>query len=160
MKGKVGSRSGGSGQSLATLANSVGTNLGLTVNNQTRSRTVANYSHNGAALDEIIKLGESGVDAFVDDNKLVLKEFGVPLTGAVLNLNLDTGMIGVPEITEQGLKVTFLYTPIAQLGGAINLTSVLNPAATGLYVINKLHHHLSTREKEFYLIAECLRAKS
>lgn len=159
MKGKVGSRSGASSQSLATIAKSVGTNLGLTVKNQTNARNVANYSHNGTALDEIKKLGSFGVDAYVDDQQLVLKEFGVPLTGSVINLSETTGMIGVPEITEQGLKVKFLFNPVAQLGGAVNLTSALNPSANGLFVIFKLQHELSSRENEFYYLAECLKAK-
>jgi Baseplate hub gp41 len=158
-KGKIGSRSGGSNQRLGTIATGVATNLGLSLNNQTKSRTVANYSFNGAALDEIERLNQSGVDAWVDDDHLILKEFGVPLTGVAIDLDQNSGMIGIPEITEQGLKVKFLFNSQAQLGGAINLVSVLNPAANGRYVIFKLSFDLTSREKDFYYTAECLRAK-
>jgi hypothetical protein len=159
-KGSIGSRSGGANQPLATLATNIGQNLGLTVNNQASAKNIANYSHNGAALDEIEKLQQAGnVDAWVDDDHLILKDFGVPLSGSAIDLSETSGMIGVPEITEQGLKVRFLFNSQAKLGGAINLTSVLNPAATGTYVIFKLNFDLTSRERDFYYTAECLRAK-
>jgi len=158
MKGKVGSSSGGPNQKLSVIANRVAGNLGLGLNNQSTDKTVSNYSYNGNALGEVVKLQELGVDAFVDDTQLVLKDAFLPLDGDVLNLSSETGMIGVPNITEQGLKIAFLYNPSVKLGGAINVTSVINPSVNGLYVIYKLNFALSSRETEFQYMAECLKA--
>lgn len=158
MKGKVGSASGGSSTKLSVIASRVANNLGLGLNNQATDKNVANYSYNGNALGEVVKLQDLGVDAFVDDTQLVLKNAELPLTGDVLNLSLSTGMIGVPNITEQGLKVEFLYDPTVKLGGAINVTSVINPSVNGTYIICKLNFTLSSREVEFQYMAECLKA--
>lgn len=160
LKGKVGSRSGGANQKLSMIASGVASNMGLSLNNQADDRTIANYSHNGSAYDEVAKLQQFGVNAYVDDNQLVLKEVGVPLKGSLLVLSDTTGMIGIPEVTEKGLKVTFLFDNNAKLGGAIQIVSKLNPATNGIYVIYKLNFALSSRDNEFYYIAECLKAKT
>lgn len=159
LKGKIGGRSGGKSGKLDIIAHGVATNLGLTLNNQAKNRTVSNYQYNGDALGEVVNLQQAGVDAFVDDGQLVLKEAGLPLSGSAVDLSENTGMIGVPEVTEKGLKVTFLFNSAAKLGGAIKVTSQLNPAANGLFVIYKLNFKLDSREKNFYYIAECLKAK-
>lgn len=158
LRGKVGSQSGGSNQKLSVIASRVAKNLNVNLNNQAKNRTVNNYSHNGNALDEVIKLQDIGVDAYIDDTQLILKEAFLPLEGKVLNLSKDTGMLGVPIITEQGLKVSFLYNPEVKLGGAIRINSHINPAANGLFVIYKLNFALSSREQEFQYLAECLKA--
>jgi hypothetical protein len=161
MRGKIGSRSGGKHSTLSSLAGGVASNLNLSLNMQASDKTIANYSHSGHALDEVSNLHETGdVDAFVDDNQLVIKDVGVPLSGNVLNLNAQSGMIGIPEINEKGLKVTFLFNGSVKLGAAIKITSLLNPATNGLFVIYKLNFALASREKEFYYTAECLKAKS
>jgi hypothetical protein len=160
MKGKVGSRSGGKSSTLASISGGVASTLGLSLNNQANPRTIANYNHNGNALDEVDNIQSMGVDAYVDDNQLVVKEVGVPLSGTVIQLSEQSGMIGIPEITEQGLKVTFLYNSSAKLGSGVQVTSLLNPSANGMFVIYKLNFALASREKEFYYMAECVKAKS
>lgn len=160
LKGKVGGRSGGKSGNLNIIASGVAKNLNLSLNNQAKDRSIANYSYNGDALGEVVNLQNAGVDAFVDDGQLVLKEAGLPLSGSVVNVSEETGMIGVPEVTEKGLKVTFLFNSAAKLGGAVQVTSKLNPSANGLFVIYKLNFKLDSRERNFYYIAECLKAKT
>lgn len=160
LKGKVGSRSGGKGSKLSSLAGGIAANLNLSLNMQASDKTISNYSHSGNALDEVSNLHDMGVDAFVDDTQLVIKDVGVPISGNVLNLSETTGMIGIPEINEKGLRVTFLFNGSVKLGAAVQITSVLNPSANGLFVIYKLNFALASREKEFYYLAECLKAKS
>lgn len=161
MKGKGGSRSGGSKQKLSIIASGIAKNLNLTLNNQAPEKLIDNYIHNGDALSEVINLNNvGGVNAFVDDTQLVLKKASLPLTGVVLDLNENSGMIGVPVVTEQGLKVTFFYNNTVKLGGAIQIESKINPSANGLYVIYKLNFELASWEREFYYKAECLKAAS
>jgi baseplate hub protein gp41 len=158
-KGKVGSRSGGKSQKLSIIASNIASNLNLTLNNQAQEKLIQNYSHSGDALSEVNNLNNvGGVNAFVDDNQLVLKTASLPLDGVVLDLSEQTGMVGIPVVTEQGLKVTFFYNNTVKLGGAIQITSKINPSANGLYVIYKLNFDLASWEKDFYYKAECLKA--
>jgi hypothetical protein len=158
-KGSVGRRSGGKSTRLSTLANAVASNIGVSLNMQTPDINISNYTHNGNAESEVDTLGQAGnCQAYIDDDHLILKPVMTPLEGVAYNLSETTGMIGVPEATEQGLKVKMLWSPSVKLGGALNITSVLNPSINGTFVIFKLRFDVASRETEFYYEAECLRA--
>lgn len=158
-KGSVGRRSGGKITSLSTIASATAANLGLSLQMETKEVNISNYAYSGNALDETEELGKAGnCQCFIDDQHLVLKPTHVALSGPVLDVSEETGMIGLPEVNEQGLKVKFLFNSLAKLGGAINVTSKLNPAANGIFVIYKLGFELSSRDTEFYYTAECLAA--
>lgn len=158
-KGRVGIRSGGANTKLSTVAAATASNLGLTLRNEAPDKAIANYTHTGNALDEVATLGKNGnCVAYVDDAHLILKPSRIALSGSQVNVSEDTGMVGVPEITEQGLKVRALFNPAVSLGGAVNVTSKLNPSANGVFVIYKLSYELDSREKNWYFIAECLKS--
>lgn len=144
---------------LQNIASRVAQDLGLGLNFQAKAKQIANYTFTGAAIKQVEQLGAMGrVNAFVDDASLVVKEWNQPLQGRVREVNLDTGMIGIPEFTDQGIKVKILFDNQVVLGGGINVTSKLNPAANGLYTIYKLGFELASRDNSFYYICECTRA--
>ncbi len=66
-------------------------------------------------------------------------------------------MIGIPEFTEQGIKVKFLLDNRTTLGGGIQIESKIYPATNGNYVIYKLGFEITNRDKPFYWIAEATR---
>jgi len=98
------------------------------------------------------------VNAYVDDKELVVKEFNAPLEKRTRIVNIDTGMVGIPEFTEQGIKVKMLFDNQTVLGGALEVTSRLNPAVNGTYTVFKLGFELASRDTPFYYIAEATRA--
>jgi hypothetical protein len=154
-KGNVLARSEGPQTDLSLIAQNVAADLGLTLDFQAQNRKIANYSFTGGALKQVDKLGEAfGVVAYVDDNQLIVKDLNAPLRGRVRILTLETGMIGVPELTEQGVKVKFLIDNQTTLGSGLQITSVMNPAANGLWTIYKLGFELASRDTPFYYVAE------
>lgn len=143
---------------LSTIARQVANDLGLSLLFQCKDKQISNYSFTGGSLKQVNKLGQvGGVSAFVDDNTLVLKDYGVPLSNRSKILDMDTGMIGIPEITENGIKVTYLIDNDTTLGGALEVRSVLNPAVNGVYNIYKLGFNIASRDTPFYFIAEASR---
>lgn len=143
---------------LSKIAEEVAQGLGLALEFQATDKNIANYSFSGGRLNQIIKLSQSGdVNAFIDDGTLVIKNWNVPLRNRVRVLDLGSGMIGIPEINEQGVKAKFLVDNQTVLGGAIQITSELNPAANGTYDIYKLDFDISSRDVPFYFIAEAKR---
>ncbi|EJF89120.1 baseplate hub protein [Bartonella tamiae] len=66
-------------------------------------------------------------------------------------------MIGIPEITEQGINVQMLFDNQTAIGGAIDVQSTLNPALNGAYEIYKLAYELSSHETQWYYRAEAKR---
>lgn len=145
--------------SLQRIAGQVANDLGLSLTFQATDKQIANYNYTGGALKQVDKLGEAGrVDAYVDDNTLIVKDANRPLSNQIRILNLDTGLIGIPEITEQGVKVKFLLDNQTVLGGAIRLESKIYPTVAGDYTIYKLGFDIASRDVPFYWIAEAKRA--
>lgn len=146
---------------LSNIARDVARDLGLTLDFQAKEKQISNYSHSGAALRQVEKLGTTGaVSAYINNGVLVVKDINVSLKGRARVLDIDTGMIGIPEFTEQGIKVKMLYDNQTDLGYGLEIKSIMNPAANGMYVVYKLSYDLATRDTPFYLMAEATRQTS
>jgi hypothetical protein len=157
-KTKVLARSGRAQQSLRSLAQAVAGDIDCALDFQATDKQIANYAFNGSALKQVDALqAAGGVDAYVDNKILVVKDRGKPLAGRVRIVNQKTGMIGIPEVTERGLKVTMLLDNETTLGGALEVTSELNPSVNGSYSIYQLGFDVASRAPPFYYIAEATR---
>lgn len=157
-KGIIVARSGGETQLLSSLAKGVAADLGTSLTFEADDRPIANYAFSGAVPRQVDALGAAGgVDAYVDDTVLVVKNFAAPLRNRVRVLNKNTGLIGVPEFTERGLRVKMLIDATTFLGGAIEVESELNPAVNGTYTTYTLDFEVATRQQPFYFIAEAIR---
>lgn len=157
-KGNVIGRSKTGQTKLSNIAQDVANDLGVRLNFQATDKNIGNYSYSGAALKQVDKLGTTGaVNAYLNNGELVVKDINVPLKNRSRVLNIDTGMIGIPEFTEQGCKVKMLFDNQTDLGYGLDITSIMNPAVNGTYLVYKLQFELTSRDTPFYLIAEALR---
>jgi hypothetical protein len=144
---------------LRNIAAQIAKDLGLSLRFEATPKQIANYSYTGSAVKQVEHLGRMGrVNAYIDDKMLVVKNFNAVLERQVRDVSLDSGMIGIPEFTEQGIKVKMLHDNQTTLGGGLRVTSQLNPAANGLYTIFKMGFELASRDTPWYLIPECVRA--
>lgn len=140
---------------LRQVAQQTANSLGLTLNFQAKDKYLANYAYSGAALKQVNRLGQAGlVDAYIDDGQLIVKEMNVPLANSLRVVSMETGMIGIPEMTEEGIKVKFLLDNQTALGGGLRVRSVMYPAANGDYSIYKLGFEITNRDVPFYWVAE------
>lgn len=157
-KGKIVSKTSQGRAKLSNLAGNAAKDMGLTLYFQAKNKDISNFNFTGAAIKQVDDLGEAGgVDVFIDDNKLVVKDANIPLTNKLRILALDTGMIGIPEITEKGIKVKFLLDNQTTLGGGLRIDSKIYPSANGDYSIYKLGFEIASRDTPFYWIAEGIR---
>ena len=157
-KGDIVSKSSGEKTNLSFLAKEVAKDLGLVLVFQAKDKKIANYQFTGGKLKQVEELGRAGgVNAYIDDDKLVVKDADVALNGKAQVLNKSTGMIGLPEITEHGIKVKYLFNNQSAIGGALIVESQINPACNGSYIIYKLNFDLANRQNQFYLTAEAKR---
>ncbi len=143
---------------LSRIAQQVATDLGLRLVFQATEKQIGNYTFTGSATNQVEKLGEAGaVNAFIDNDTLTVKDRTRPLNGRLRVLTPETGLIGIPQPTEQGIKVTMLYDNQTVTGGQLDLVSNLYPALSGRYLIYKLSFNLTNRDTPFYLTAEANR---
>lgn len=145
----------------ATL-NAIGGQLAQTLNmaflNEASEKNIGNYNFAGSSVKQVQLLNSfGGINAFIDDNTLIMKNYLVPLSGTTRILNADSGMIGIPEFNEQGIKVTYLLDNKTKIGGGLNIQSQIYPGINGKYVIYKLGFNITSRDVPFYYIAEAAR---
>lgn len=157
-KGDLVARSAPAREKLSTIAKGVAGDIGATLEFEATDKTIANYSYSGAALKQVGALASAGgVDVFQDDDVLVVKDAGKPRRERVKVVNAGTGMLGIPEATERGVSVTTLFDLQTELGGRMDLTSELNPALDGSYVIYKADFDLANRAENWYYDLEASR---
>lgn len=160
VKGNILTRNQPGSATLKQISQQVAQDTNTILNFQATNKSIANYAFSGAALNQVELVGSmGGVNAFIDNNVLVVKDAFIPLTNTLRILSAETGMIGIPEFTEQGIKVKFLLDNRTTLGGSLRIQSKLYPAANGDYVIYKLGFQIATRDTPFYYIAEAARRR-
>lgn len=157
MKGNIVSRSGQGSDSLRAIARGVAADNGLNLQFIIPDKRISNYSFTGSAINQVENLRElSGADVFIDGQTLIMKPKNAPLPGSVFRVDRHVGL-KVPQFTEQGIKVEFLYDPSVKLGSTLEVVSDQFPASNGRYVIYKLGYSIANREAPFHYIAECRR---
>lgn len=157
-KGKIVAVTQAASASMQSIAQRIANDNGLSLRFEAKDRSITNYSFTGGALKQIEVLATLGaVNAYADDSELVVKDYGVPLVGQLRILSADSGLIGIPETTEHGVKLTYFLDNESKLGGALDLQSGIYPSLNGRYTIYKLGWNITSRENPFYWIAECQR---
>lgn len=140
---------------LSQVAKQVANDLQVALQFQATDKNLPNFSFSGAALMQVNHLAQAGgINVYIDDGTLIVKNAGSPLNDRIVNINANTGMVGIPELTEWGVRVTFLLNNDATIGGSMVLQSQFNPSLNGQYVIYKLGFDIANREQPFYYIAE------
>lgn len=141
---------------MRTIAQDIAQSMGLTLRFEAQDKQIANYSFTGGAAKQVGRLGEFGrVNAYVDDDTLVVKDVGAALQNVVTVLSAESGMVGIPETTEQGIKVKYLFEPTSRCGGQLTVASKINPSVNGAYNIYAMTYELASRDAPWYTIAEC-----
>lgn len=153
-KGTIVSNSQPGKVSLSKVSKQLADSLGLNLRFEATDKNISNYNFSGAQLKQVDALGETGgVSVYIDDNSLVVKDINVPLTGITRALSEETGMIGIPELTEQGVKVRMLLDTQTKIGGGLKVDSKMYPTVNGEYVVYQLGFDIASRETPFYFDA-------
>lgn len=146
---------------ISQISKQIANDLGTSLSFQATDKNVSNYSYTGATLKQVDHLQDAGgINVYVDNDTLVVKNSNVPLSGTIRILNAGSGMIGIPEMTERGIRVKFLIDNTTVLGGGLKIQSIQYPAVNGNYIIYKLGFEIANRDTPFYWIAEALRASN
>jgi hypothetical protein len=105
----------------------------------------------GGLLIGIQELQYTNVAAFIDDDRLIVKDRNAILNSSAV-VPLDE-FIGTPLWNEWGVEWSTLMNTNIKLASAAALTSSMNPGVNGTYVITELEYDLSSRDGPFYVKA-------
>lgn len=121
---------------------------------------IADYSFSGSATEQIKKLNELiNISAWIDNDTLYITNTNTPLTQFSRTITPRNGMVGIPQPTEQGIKVKMMYDNRVVTGSQLTVESERYPSLSGQYLIYKLSYTLTNRDVPFYLQAEGTRIR-
>lgn len=130
-------------QSAASLIEQFAKESGYSFLNNGVTASVKNAVLNGSPIQKARTVaGMVGCELIVDDNVVKIQPYdkGLDEGNAVL-MSKDSGMLGYPTFTSEGISLKCLYNPDLQLGGMIEVDTVV-PGAKGSWKITKLSHSL------------------
>ena len=130
-------------QSAASLIEQFAKESGYSFRNNGVTASVKNAVLNGSPIQKARTVaGMVGCELLIDDNVIKIQPFdkGLDEGNAVL-MSKDSGMLGYPTFTSEGISLKCLYNPDLQLGGMIEVDTVV-PGAKGSWKITKLSHSL------------------
>lgn len=152
-------RSGGELIKLSVLSKQIANKLGVGLLFEATDKQIGSYSYTGSSLGEVKKLNEvGGVNAYLDDDILIVRNKNTALNGRTFNISKNSGMIGIPTITERGINFKIMFDARVTVGSKAVLTSTLNPVANGNWTIYKITYDLQNREQSFYMNIEATKA--
>lgn len=118
--------------------------MGYSFTNQGCSASLKNSYIEGSPLEKIWKIAkEVGAGLIVDDREVILLPSDEEAReGDAVLLSPETGMIGYPTFSSDGIKIKCLFNPDLLQGGLVKVETVV-PKASGIWKITKLSHSLS-----------------
>lgn len=100
----------------------------------------------------------------VQDGKLQFVKLTETLPGKAVLLNSKTGLIGIPELDDGGMRCDCLLNPTLKIGGKVKIdeasvkgsNDTISTAADGVYRLLTVEHKGDTRGGDWYSSLTCL----
>ena len=120
------------------LATQAGYNLDCSV-----SASVQNCVYQGSIMQQIYQIAKSvNAKVIIDNDILRIMPIESALPGQAIFLSRNTGMIGYPTFTNQGVAAECEFNPNIKLQSLITIDSVV-PTASGTWRVPRVTHTLS-----------------
>lgn len=140
---------------VATAMGALANTMGLTLENNGVDAKIPPSYLSGTPRDQVKAIATAaGINWVIDDGKLAIWPTTSYRNGDAIVVSTATGMVGYPEYTAQGIKVTTLFNPSIKFGGKIQVVSQIfdpknNPQgqpANGIWGVYKLGYDLSSKD--------------
>jgi hypothetical protein len=133
---------------LGNLAQAEADAMGYSFRDETGGRyTLSNSVLKGSPVDKLRSMaGEAGADLIIDGREIIMLPAGEARKGNAVLVNRDTGLVGYPTFTEDGVTFAMFFNPEVLFGGLVRLESVV-PKATGTWKVTEVKHSISSADK-------------
>ncbi len=126
----------------ATVLAGLAVQMGVSFENNGVQVQLANPYFPGTALAQVKACAQAAnIDYVLDDGVLAIWPKGEARGGAIPLITPATGLVGYPQHTENGIRLTTLFNPAITFGGQVQVESALTPAA-GTWTVFSLSHQL------------------
>lgn len=130
-------------------------------------QVVENFTYTGSAYDYLrrimsditgFNLIKQQILFFIQNGIVSVSRADMANSGMpIIEINSDTGMIGIPQPHSVGIDIRMLLDVSLTAGQTININSDLLPLYNGLYNVFTVTHHGSIRGNDFYTDLYCLK---
>lgn len=136
------------GYDLATALGELAGEMGISFYNVNVNRQMENTTLQGDLVSQAETLVKTyGIYSQVEFNMMTIAEYGTPVDQTVIEINPDTGLIGVPSVSSKGtISVTALFNPNFKSQGLINLKSLFSQL-DGKWRIVTISHVLESEKQ-------------
>jgi hypothetical protein len=130
----------------ADILEKIAYDAGLDFVNDNVSVQLTNPYYPGTARRQILAcVRDSQINHKIENNTLTIWNKGTAISNAdVVLIAPETGMVGYPALSSQGMTLKSLFIPKLILGGAIQVKSSMMPKANGEFIVSKYNHNLSS----------------
>lgn len=129
---------------VAMLISGLATQMGYAFENSGVSVQLSHPYFSGTGMEQVQRCAEhAGINLLVDNNTIAIWPKDGARGGTAVLVSKDTGMIGYPDWTAQGVAVTTLFNPNITYGGTILVQSDITPAV-GKWSPFKIEHDLDS----------------
>ncbi len=116
---------------------------GYTFKNEGVSGSMLNPYYVGNPIEQMRQIAkDNNFQLIIDDNEVIALPKDKTRSGSTEVLSKDSGLIGYPTFTGDGISCRCYFTPSLQLGGMVEIESIV-PKASGKWKITKLNHDLT-----------------
>ena len=124
------------GQIMQDLANT----MGFQFVNENVQVQLSNPYFRGTALDQVKSCAQAAnINYSIDKGILRIWGKGTSISGDAIPVSVDTGLIGYPNFSENGIELTTLFNPLLRPGGKVQVQSSLTVANGTWQVFNDQH---------------------
>lgn len=102
-------------------------------------------------LDNFTAFVDNGSLLVIDSNEQPPETSSTKKAGYIKLINANSGMIGIPQPDEHGVKIKVLLDPAFNLGDWFKLESERLPIVNGFYQVYEMTYDFATREPQYYL---------
>lgn len=115
---------------------------GYSFENKGITASIENSVFIGSPVEKAKTLArQADVDLLIDDNKFTIQPFEAPKDGQIPLLSKNTGLIGYPSFSNEGINCKSVFNDKLKVGSYFKLESIL-PHASGEWQITKVEHRL------------------
>jgi len=148
----------GAQEKLSVICRKIAQLFGAELVFEASDRYVANFAYTGDVFHNLQKINRiGGIKAAYDSGAkqiIVINSSGAR-RGDVKKINQNTGMVGVPQVSSEGVFVQTLCDRDILIGGAVEIESVINPAANGRFTVASIGFDVANRDQPFYYNLWC-----
>ena len=140
---------------VATIMAGLATKMGYTFENTGVTGVLANPYLPGTAREQARALAQAAdINWTIDDNTLAIWPKGGARGGLVPLIAPETGLVGYPAHTANGISLTTLYNPGIVFGAKLQVRSELKPAC-GVWTVFKVSHELDAETPDGQWFTHC-----